>query len=318
MKHSHPSGTGVTVGRRNFINALAASGLAMACTELHAADVSSQNPRPEVCVYSEQFQSLSIPDFCQMLKQMEVDGLDLTVRPGGYIEPKNARDKLQVAAQAAQDHGLKIMMLTTGITAPDRDAEEIFAACQRLGINRIKLGYYRVEGFGTLASQLDAVRRQLEDVMNLAAKYDVRPCVHVHSGPTIPSNGMMLYYLIREFPPERIGAYLDSHHMTLTGGAGGWRQAIDLLTPWLSLVALKNFQWERLDRDATGQQQWKTEYCRLEDGIAPVPDFVNTIHKAGYRGFYTLHTEYRRPVQECIRLTTEDFTFLRKVFEGLG
>ena len=62
-------------------------------------------------------------------------------------------------------------MLTTGTTAPDRNAEEILAACQRPGIDRIKPGYYPAERFGTLAKQLDAPRRQLEDVANLAAKY---------------------------------------------------------------------------------------------------------------------------------------------------
>ncbi len=127
----------------------------------------------------------------------------------------------------------------------------------------------------------------------------------------------MLYHLIREMPPDRIGAYLDSYHMTMTGGAGSWRQAIDLLAPWVSLVALKNFQWERIGRDEERQQQWRTNYCRLEDGIATIPEFVSTIHEAGYRGFYTLHTEYRLPVKACIKLTTEDFAFLRKVFARL-
>ena len=317
MKNLKENVVRFSVERRNFIRALVVSGLAMPFAESRAVEAASQNPKPRVCVYSEQFQSLSIPEFCQVLRQMGVDGLDLTVRPGGHIEPQNVGEELSAAVQAARDHGLEIMMLTTGITAPDRNAEEILATCQRLGIDRIKLGYYPAEGFGTLAKQLDTIRRQLGDVVNLAAKYNVRPCVHVHSGPTIPSNGIMLYYLIRDIPPDRIGAYLDSHHMTITGGAGDWRQAIDLLTPWVSLVALKNFQWERLDRDETGQQKWRTNYCRLEDGISPIPEFVSTIHQSGYRGFYTLHTEYRLPVKECIRLTTEDYAFLRKVFERL-
>ena len=92
---------------------------------------------------------------------------------------------------------------------------------------------------------------------------------------------------------------------------------IDLLTPWISLVALKNFQWQQLDRDVLGQQQWRTRYSRLEDGVAPIPEFVSTIHQAGYRGFYTLHTEYRLPVEDCTRITEQDFVFLRKVFARL-
>ena len=144
----------------------------------------------------------------------------------------------------------------------------------------------------------------------------VEQTVLVHK-ENIPTNEQSPREIAADMANDRIGVYLDSHHMTITGGAGGWKQAIDLLTPWISLVALKNSQWRPEERDDTGQQRWRIEYCRLEDGIAPIPEFVGTIHKAGYRGFYTLHTEYRLPVKQCIKLTTEDFSFLRNVFACL-
>ena len=303
------------ITRRDFVRLAGLSGLAAASTGLRAEE--APKPRPKVCTYTEQFQSLPIPELCKVFQRIGVDGLDLTVRPGGHIEPDRAKDELPKAAKTAREHGLEIMMLTTGISTTDRHAEEIIATCQKLNIERIKLGYFPAGEFGNLAMRLDDVRRQLDALAKLATKYDVRPCVHVHSGATIPSNGFMLYELIREMPPDRIGAYLDSFHMTITGGAGGWRQAIDLLRPWISLVALKNFQWEPLGRDDIGQQRWRTKYCRLEDGIAPIPDFVSTIRQSGYRGFYTLHTEYRLAVNDCIKLTTDDFAYLQKVFDRL-
>ncbi|MEX0728302.1 MAG: sugar phosphate isomerase/epimerase family protein [Planctomycetaceae bacterium] len=304
------------VKRRDFLRLAIASGLATVAMPLRADDAAPKT-RPKVCTYTEHFQELPIPEVCKTFREMGVDGLDLTVRPGGHIAPENVKAELPEAATAARDHGLEIMMLTTAITSPDDNARAILETCQKLNIQRIKLGYYPVGEFGKLSQRLDDVRRQLDAVADLAAKYDVRPCVHVHSGGTIPSNGFMLHQLIRDIPPDRIGAYLDSHHMTITGGAGGWSQAIDLLTPWISLVALKNFQWEKGERDEIGQQQWRTQYCPLADGIAPIPDFVRTVHDAGYRGFYTLHTEYHRPVGECIQLTTADFAYLKTIFARL-
>jgi sugar phosphate isomerase/epimerase len=304
------------VKRRDFMRLAVASGLAAAVTDLRAEETPS--PLPKVCTYTEHFQKLPIPEVCKVFKRMGVDGLDLTVRPGGHIDPKNVKNELPKAVEAAREHGLEIMMLTTGISTPDRHAEEIVATCQKLNIDRIKLGYFPVGKFGDLTKRMDDARRRLDSIVKLTAKYNVRPCVHVHSGATIPSNGFMLYELIREMPPDRIGAYLDSYHMTITGGNGGWRQAIDLLRPWISLVALKNFQWERGQRDDIGQQRWRTNYCRLEDGIAPIPEFVSTIHQTGYRGFYTLHTEYHLNVKECIKLTTDDFAYLKKVFARLS
>jgi len=302
--------------RRRFLETAGLLGLATGTSLLRGQDDAARST-PRVCVYTEHFQSLPIPEVCRIFREMGVDGLDLTVRPGGHIKPAEVKEQLPLAVKAARDHGLKIMMLTTGITAPGRVAEETLAACQGEGIDRIKLGYYRVGEFGSLARRLGEVRQQLESVVELAAKYQVRPCVHVHSGPTIPSSGLMLLDLIRRIPPERVGAYLDSYHMTITGGAGGWRQAIDLLSPWISLVALKNFQWHRGKRDGIGQQRWRTDYCRLADGIAPIPEFVETVQESGYGGFYTLHTEYRKPLKECLEMTKDDFAFLKKVFAGL-
>lgn len=302
--------------RRELLRWGTVTGLAATTFPL-LAEKAIRKQRPKVCVYTEHFQSLPIPQVCKLFQTMGVDGLDLTVRPGGHIEPRDVKAKLPKAAQVASDHGLQIMNLTTSITAANRAAEETLAACQQLGISRIKLGYYRAGKFGELSSRLAEAKRHLEQLVTLAAKYDVLPCVHVHSGSTLPSNGLMLFNLIRDLPKTRIGAFLDSYHMTITGGAGGWRQAIDLLRPWTAMVALKNFQWHRGDRDDMGQQRWRTDYCPLADGVAPIGDFVRTIQQSGYQGFYTLHTEYRQPTEKCLQLTADDFKFLKKVFAQL-
>ena len=121
---------GDSIERRDFMRLAVASGLAMAVTEPSAGEAAPMS-MPKVCTYTEHFQKLPIPEVCKVFKRIGVDGLDLTVRPGGHIEPQDAKDELPKAAKAARDHGLEIMMLTTGITAPDRHAEEIVATCQR-------------------------------------------------------------------------------------------------------------------------------------------------------------------------------------------
>jgi len=199
----------------------AVSSLTSALSRVRATDASASTSRPRVCIFTEHFQSLPIPEVCRVFRRIGVDGLDLTVRPGGHIEPEDAKTALPKAAQAARDVGLEIMMLTTGITTTGRHAEEILATCNKLGIDRIKLGYYGSGRFGKLGREMSDVRRRHDGVVKLAAKYGVRPCVHVHSGETIPSTGFLLHQMIRDIPPDRIGAFLDSYHMRMTGAAGG-------------------------------------------------------------------------------------------------
>ena len=215
--------------RRDFILDVSRGGIALAAASScrgakaeTAAEV--EESHPTFCTFTESFQDWSIPTVCRRFKELGLDGLDLTLRPGGHIEPKYARQQLPVAAEAAAEAGLKIAMLTTAILEPDKQADAILSTAGRLGIQRVKLGYYRYKGFGNLQEQIDRVRHQIESVAKLAKKFDVLPCVHVHSGKIIPSGGPVAYLLLKDFAPDEVGAYVDPMHMTLEGGIEGWRQ----------------------------------------------------------------------------------------------
>jgi sugar phosphate isomerase/epimerase len=144
--------------------------------------------------------------------------------------------------------------------------------------------------------------------------------VHIHSGADIPSHGTMLYQLIKDFSPQEIGAYVDPLHMTLEGGGAGWQQGLDLLAPWISLVAVKNFAWQTGHRDKVGQQRWETRVVPLADGVAPLPDFMATLKKIGYDGICSLHSEYKGKhsfkdldTDECLKQTAEDLAYFKKL-----
>jgi L-ribulose-5-phosphate 3-epimerase len=148
------------------------------------------------------------------------------------------------------------------------------------------------------------------------------PCVHIHSGADIPSHGTMLYELIRDIPPDRVGAYVDSLHMALEGGGDGWRQGLDLLAPWISLVAIKNFLWVQKDRDKGGQMQWEHKVVPIADGVSPMPQFVATVKSTGYKGVYSLHSEYKGKssfkdldTDACLKQTEVDLKYLRTLLK---
>ena len=122
--------------------------------------------------------------------------------------------------------------------------------------------------------------------------------------------------MIRDMPPDRIGAFVDPSHMTLEGAVDGWRQSLDLLAPWIGLAAIKNFWWEKTSRDEAGQQRWRFRWCPLSEGVAPIRDFVSVLRRVGYEGFYSLHSEYKSgnsyrqlTTIECIEQTKKDLAF---------
>jgi sugar phosphate isomerase/epimerase len=274
----------------------------------------------QIVGFTKSFQDWKLDRVSREFKELGLDGLDLTVRKGGHIEPADVDQALPAAVNTAHEQGLKIALLTTDITDADASAEKVLAAAAKLGIERIKLGYYRYAPFGTLARQMDDVRRRLAEVAKLGRKHSVRPCVHIHSGADIPSHGTMLYQLIRDFSPEEIGAYVDPMHMTIEGGASGWQQGLDLLAPWISLVAIKNCAWEKTHRDPVGQQRWQTRVVPLAEGVAPLPDFLAILKKIGYDGTYSLHSEYKGKhsfqdldTSQCLAQTAQDLAYLKRM-----
>ena len=312
------------IARRHFIARSATAGALLAtaryaCRPLSADDGAADAPLATFAAFTESFQSWPIPKVCQQFKTIGLDGLDLTVRPGGHIEPADAPSKLPAAAQAARDHGVRIFMLSTAIVEADPQAERLLAAAAEAGVDRVKLGYYRYTEFGTLARQIDDARRKLEGVTKMAARHGVLPCVHIHSGDTIPSGGAIAYLLIKDFEPEQFGAYVDPMHMTVEGGNDGWRQGLDLLAPWIAISSLKNCQWITTGRDDDGQQRSSFRKCPLADGVAPIPQYIAALRPLGYRGLYTLHSEYADKgswrvlsVDECLEQTRLDLEYARK------
>src|SRR5687767_15137264 len=75
--------------------------------------------------------------------------IDLTVRPGGHIEPAAVEDALPQAVEDLGRAGVRIGMLTTGIlNADDPVNEKILRAASSAGIRYYKLGYWMYDGFG--------------------------------------------------------------------------------------------------------------------------------------------------------------------------
>src|SRR5687767_4410281 len=137
-------------------------------------------------LFTDNLNAFKVPELLAEAKKIGFDGLDLTLRPGGHVEPENAEVGLAEAKRTADEAGMSIPMVTTNVTDADTPhAEAVFAAAAHYGARRLKLGYWRYEGFGNLAKQIDDAKGRLERIVKLAEKWHVLPCIHVHSGDVL-------------------------------------------------------------------------------------------------------------------------------------
>ena len=277
----------------------------------------------KLLMFTKHLQELPLDEMVEVVKGLGFQGLDLTVRPGGSVLPERAKAELPGIAKAASKGGLEIGMFSTGITAAEEPhAEGIFRAASELGVRFLKLGYFRYEGFGSAARQFEAVRGRLTGIAALARRYGVTACVHTHSGDFIPPGGGLLYVLLRDFDPAEIGAYVDPGHMTVEGGFSGWKMALDLLSPQIKLVAIKDFQWFEASDPRLGKKAWAAKLVPLTEGIVRWPEVFSCFRSAGYDGYVSVHSEYQGAhswrdltVRELIDQTRVDLDYLRKVIK---
>lgn len=269
----------------------------------------------QLVLFTDNLADLKLPEVCAQAKHAGFDGLDLTLRPGGHVLPENAEVGLSEAKRIADAAGVTIPMITTALTDVDSPhAESIFAAAAHYGATRLKLGYWRYEPFGTLAKQLDDAHGKLERLARLGEKYNVLPCVHIHSGKVLACSGAIAYLILREFKPGRVGAYVDPMHMCVEGGLAGWEMGLDLLAPWVALVGVKNFKWFEKGRDDKGQARFEVDYVPLQDGQAPLPQFVARLKQLKYDGVYSFHSEYKHvTVQQTLEMSKKDLAYFRTI-----
>ena len=254
-------------------------------------------------LFTDNLADLSVRDACRGAKKAGFDGLDLTVRPGGHVNPEDAETGLGAAHEVADEERMTIAMISTAIAAVDSPHAESIIAAAHHRIRDFKLGYWRYEPFGNVLKQLDAARSKLGELVRLCARYHIRPCVHIHSGPIL-SNGPLLYLLLKDFSPQEVGAYVDPMHMSAEGAVSGWEMALDLVAPWIALVGVKNYLLQPTSRDVHGQQRFAVEYVPLADGVAPLPQFFRRLRELRFDGVVSLHSEYKKRTSLRPPLTT--------------
>lgn len=270
-------------------------------------------------MFSKHLAPYSIPEMGKVVRDLGFDGVDLTVRPGGHVLPERVGEALPAAVAALKAEGLSVPMITTGVTdAAEADAEAIFAAAAACGIRRLKLGYWSYAGFGTMAALIEECRRKMDGLEALAQRHGVRACIHIHSGSTASANAAVVAWLLRDRDPRAAGAYIDPGHMTAEGSISGWRQGMDLLAPYLSLVAVKAMDWEKRTEPATGDVIWQTRMVPLREGAVRWREVFAILTGLGYDGPVSFHSEYQGShswrdltVPELVEQTRDDFAYIR-------
>ena len=242
-----------------------------------------------VAIFSKHLHFLRGDDLARAAAELGFDGIDLTVRKGGHVEPARVAQDLPPLVKSIRAHSLEVPMITTDIVdaeTPFTDA--ILKTMADLGIRHYRWGGLKFIADQPYAAQLERMKPRIARLAALNARYHACAMYHTHSGISLVGTSIWdLYLLLKDSDPEAVGVNYDVGHATVEGGFGGWINSFRITGPHLRGIAVKDFLW---GKDARGN--WQPQWKPLGEGMVRLAEFFRMVAAAGFNGPLQLHFEY--------------------------
>ena len=92
----------------------------------------------------------------------------------------------------------------------------------------------------------------------------------------------------------------------IEGGLAGWRISLNLVSPRLKMVALKDFYWAKR-KDG----KWDVRWCPMGEGMVDWQRVFAAFAAAKFSGPLTLHVEYE--THDELAALAKDYAFIRGI-----
>lgn len=273
--------------RREFITTIAAAGAAVPfMSQLENDFIPADQEKFPLRLFSKPIDNYDYAFICECTAKSGIGGLDLTVRPGGKVEPAEVEDKLPKLVEEAKKYNLTLDMMVTGIvTASDPLTEKVLKTSSSLGIKHYRLGYYEFDNKAGIWESLQKHKASLKEVLALNKKYSIHGGYQNHAGTRVGGPVWDLYELLRDFPPEYAGCQYDVRH-AMVEGANAWIVGMRLIAPFIKTLAIKDFTWMTVN----GKPRAVT--VPMGEGMVNWDLFFKTVKELNVSGPMTLHVEY--------------------------
>jgi sugar phosphate isomerase/epimerase len=273
--------------RRKFISTMAVAGAAIpfaASLESYLKG-SSENKFP-IRLFSKPLDSFDFGFMCECVAKSGIGGLDLTVRPGGKVEPSDVETALPKLVDEAKKYNLAIDMIVSGIVSvTDPCTEKVLKTASASGIKYYRLGWLDYNFKIGIWESLQKYRTSLKEIVELNRKYEIHGGYQNHSGTMVGGPVWDLHELLRDFPPEFLGSQYDVRH-AMVEGTDTWIIGMHLIASHIRTLAIKDFTWE------TGNGKPQTITVPLGEGMVDWDLFFKTVKELNITGPITLHVEY--------------------------
>lgn len=277
------------MNRRNFIQTtgLSAAGLSLAGTGLTNSLATPIVKKRPVCAFTKCLQFLNFDEIGEVLSTLGFDGADITLRPGGQIEPADAKTALPLAVKTLQKSNIILPMVVTAITdAADPLTQSTLQALADSGIHYYRTGWLKYDESKTIQQNLDEHKRTFEKLAALNEKLGIHGDYQNHSGASVGSPVWDIYELVKNINPKYLGVQYDIRH-AVAEGVFSWKLGMKRVAPWITTIDIKDSVFEK-----TAPGEWKAKNVFLGEGMVNFDEFLAAYAKLKVEAPISIHYEY--------------------------
>ena len=181
----------------------------------------------------------------------------------------------------AERHHLQTIGLGSRVSIHNNEElRRTLRAAAELGCSYVRVVTNGYNGSRPYDELLAEVRAALPNLVRLSSEIGVKPLLEIHMGTILPSASAALR-VVEGFNPQYLGLIHDAGNM-IHEGFENWRMGLEMLGPFVSLVHVKNYGWQRTE---TG---WRPEAMALGDGIVDYRQIIEGLRHIGYDGALSL------------------------------
>jgi len=244
------------------------------------------NKKLEVCIFSKHLQFLDCKTLGEKVAEMGFDGIDLTVRAGGHVEPATVKTDLPKAVAEIEKGGSKVIMLATTIESAknplDVNVLEAAAAC---GIKYYRPAWFKYPTGKPLPESLEMYTLQLKDLSELNKKLGIIGCYQNHAGDLVGGSLWEVYIILKLVDKQYFGAQYDIRH-AMVEGANSWVNGLELIHPQIKTIVVKDYKWEKLNG------KWELINVPIGEGMVDFKKFFRMLKDYNINVPVSLHCEY--------------------------
>lgn len=241
--------------------------------------------KPTFCVFSKHFSWLSMSDMANAARDAGFDGVDLTVRPGGHVEPAAVETALPKAVEAIEAAGLTCPMMVSGIVDADApETESVIRTAADCGVRYYRYGYLSYGA--SVTDSLESHGRTFARLAEINERHGIHGAYQNHAGSRVGGPVWDIWELVRTLDSQWAGCQYDVRHAVIEGGTS-WELGMRILSGYIRCIAMKDGKWSE-----PSPGEFSPVSTPIGEGMVDWSAFTRILAETAFEGAVSIHYEY--------------------------